>query len=284
MRVQVLSFLYDTWEKSSKVERWPVASKVAGSSPVSLVFTFINTNMTILIHKYFVEIHARISYILISLFLSMLVSYTKLNTLILLCLHPLLKVDKYHKFIAIELNEFFITAIYIIIVISLTFTFPLICWHTLSFLKSGWHDYQSKDLIVILYSISMIYVLLLTVNYFFILPIVYKFFLYGLNSYNEGILKIITESRILYYTKFVSKLLFFLSNLSMYFSWVFIFIVTRNHKSYWLYYLLKHRKVVLLFIIIVNSFFFFDYLLFVLSVFVFIIYYYVIVYILCLFL
>lgn len=226
----------------------------------------------------------RLFYILIGYILSILVSCVKLNTLFLICLHPLLKIDGYHKFLCIELNEFFITAIHLTFIISLVFIFPLLCWHIFCFFKVGWYYNQYYDFSLILGLFLTIFLIFLIINYFYVLPLVYNFLLYGINPFNEDILKIISESRLFHYIKFICKLLFFVSNLCLYLCWTFLFLITRHNKKYLLYFLLKYRKLIFLYFIIVNCLFFFDFLLFLLSLYFLIFYYYFIIFILCLFL
>lgn len=237
--------------------------------------------MVVIIFQHFTEVYFRLFYICAGFFISILISYLKLNTLLLLNLHPLLTIDKYHKFIMIELNESFFVSVHLTLTISFVVTFPLLCWHLFHFLKSGWYFYQSVDLYLVLRFCFVFYTGVLILNYFIVLSWVYTFFIYSLNTYKSIFWRISFESSLFHYTKFTIKILFSLTNLSLYFLCISLFILLSKNKKTWLSFLLKYQKPLFFIFITLNSVFFFDLILFLFLLTMFFSCYFLMIFILC---
>ena len=170
------------------------------------------TTMKLPLQLYFKELKLRISYLLFSYFLSLLIMLKYNESIFFLETYAFIYFNK-KRFIATHITEVFFTSIYAGISLSCAISFPYAYYHCKNFLTAGWYKSQVWFFSMLIVPSSILFFVCMFVCYFLMLPS----FFYFLDNWKVTLdyaLEIQLEARIEIYTYWTLQTSYFLSNIT----------------------------------------------------------------------
>nr|AYR06612.1 preprotein translocase subunit SecY [Renouxia sp.] len=191
------------------------------------------------------EFFIRISYIVISYLLCLLIFFQYVNFIFLFEVYPFIKIS-YKKFISTQVTDLINTVWFLDFYLSSIFIFPLVGYHVSAFFSPSWYRYQ---LDLFKKFVLIIWFLFLPFFFFFhfkILPEILNFLSYWEIKESHSLLKIEIKARISLYINWILTTNFIFSYMVSTFG-ILILILNYLIKISKLYNFFKNKKNFLIF-------------------------------------
>nr|YP_009445910.1 Sec-independent protein translocase component TatC [Eucheuma denticulatum]ATX68852.1 Sec-independent protein translocase component TatC [Eucheuma denticulatum] len=161
---------------------------------------------------YAIELFYRFLHIAFGFMICLVLSFLKIDTVLLLKIYPFLKFSK-ETLLATKVTDLIDVVWTLSLNVSFLFIYPLFLYHLVTFLKTSFQKCQNYVLFRVLSLTAIIYVIIFYFLHSYVVPSVFNFLLsWKLNSF-QNLLNIKTELRIIDYVDWILLTGFLISSI-----------------------------------------------------------------------